>query len=254
MPVEVANLGLPGYDSSNSKINYLFTGRALHPHGVLVYHTWNDMKFLRPIDESDGMPRPALSGRETTGSNPSALGRFFLHFEIVKRIDRVRVRIENEDRENRYTSLERSGKQADAPIGERAWRWFERNFEDIVRFARADGVLPVLISQASLVHPESLKNREVRLAIANDYLGMTLPRLAESWKRANRIIEAAAAREGALFVDGYDAVPHDFVHLKDHVHLLDPGAKRLAEAIADRLLSEPRFLALAEEVRRGAKQ
>src|SRR5207253_1090865 len=52
-PVEVLNLSAPGYDLSNSKVNYLFTGRSLNPHVVLVYHTWNDFKFLRGVDAGD---------------------------------------------------------------------------------------------------------------------------------------------------------------------------------------------------------
>jgi hypothetical protein len=75
IPVEVLNLGLPGFDTSNSKVNYLFTGRALNPHVVLVYHTWNDMKFLRPIQRrrDGGTPQSVLSGRPAIGTNPSAL-------------------------------------------------------------------------------------------------------------------------------------------------------------------------------------
>ena len=253
VPVEVLNLALPGYDTSTSKVNYLFTGRALGAHAVLVYHTWNDMKFLRPIDHEDegGTPRCVLSGRSNTGTNKSLLNRIFRRLQVVQRADRILTKIRQRDRENRYTSLEKEGERAHAPVTERAWRWFEQNFVDVVAFAQDDGVLPVLISQATLVHEDTLDDPDIRLVVSNDYLGMTLPRLHESWQRANEIIRRVAATGGAVFVDGYAAVPPDLQHLKDGVHLWDPGAERLARAVADTLLADPRFQARVREVAVG---
>jgi len=249
MPVEVANLGLPGYDTANSKVNYLFTGRALEPHVVLVYHTWNDMKFLRPIDESDGLPRAVLSGKPSHGVNQPLAARIFRRLQVVRRIDRALTRMRKVDRENRYTSLEQLGERAHKPVGERAWGWFRKNFEDVALFVRTDRRLPVLISQASLIHRANLDNQEYRLAISNDWQGMTHPRLVDSWERATQIIAETARAEDAVYVDGYSAVPNDLEHLKDHVHLLDPGARVLADAIADTLLADARFTEIAERVR-----
>jgi hypothetical protein len=250
MPVEVLNLALPGYDTSNSKVHYLFSGRAFYPHAVLVYHTWNDMKFFRPIDEAEGTPRSALSGRTSTGTNSSVFTHFFRRFQIARRGDRVLTKIKNEDRENRYTSLEKAGKKANSPVGERAWSWFARNFDDITKFAKSDGVLPILISQATLVHRDTLNDKKHRLVVPNDYTGMTLPVLAHSWVKASERIEEVARRNDTIFVNGFDAVPHDLEHLKDHVHLLDKGTDRLAHAIGNTLLADERFLQLVQTVRR----
>jgi hypothetical protein len=63
------------------------------------------------------------------------------------------------------------------------------------------------------------------------------------------MIEEIAKAHDAIFVDGYNAVPHDLAHVEDNVHLTDDGAAVLAEAIAGTLLSDPRFLQLAERVR-----
>ncbi len=252
IPVEVANLGLPGFDTSNSKVNYLFTGRALNPHAVLVYHTWNDLKFLRPIDRTpdDGVPRAALSGRSGTGTNPSGLARIFRELQIVRRADHILTRMRRVDVENRYTSIEKEGGVAHDPVGNRGWGWFEQNFADVANFAHADGVLPVFISQATLAQEAAVKTKAHRLVISNDYVGMTLPRLVRSYRIAGEIIQTVATRTGSVFVNGYDAVPPDLVHFKDHVHLIDPGAERLAKAVADTLLKDDRFTALVDRVRR----
>lgn len=248
-PVEVINLGLPGYDASNSKVNYLFTGRALNPHVVLIYHTWNDLKFLRLVDqEGNGTPRELLSGMNAGGRNLSAFERFFFHSQIVQRVRHVYLRIRNERIENAYTSLEKAGDAANDLPSERAFDQFQKNFEDLALLAKSDGVLPVLVSQATLAQPENLERREVRVSIRNNWVGMTLPVLAQAWLESSRRIEAAAEVGDALFLDGYSAVPPTLDNFKDHVHLLDPGAERLADALSEQLLADPRFRALAAQV------
>jgi lysophospholipase L1-like esterase len=250
MPVEVINLGLPGYDASNSKVNYLFTARALHPDAVLVYHTWNDLKFLRLFDKQpDGIPREYLSGVRAGGHNLPGWQRFFFHSQLVQRVRHVYLQMRETRRENAYTSLEDEGQNAHRMPSERAFELFQKNFEDIVVLAQADGVLPVLVSQATLAQPENLEHPEVRLKIRNNLLGMTQPTLADAWLESNRRIEAAAEEQGAVFVDGYGAVPPTLDNFKDHVHLLDPGAELLAQSLAKQLLADPRFQASVARAR-----
>ncbi len=253
MPVEVINLALPGYDASNSKVNYLFTGRALRPHAVLAYHTWNDLKFLRLFSaQEEGLPREFLSGVNAGGKNVSAFVRFFFHSQIVQRVRNVYLRVREEKRENAYTSLESEGEGAHEMPSERAFDLFQQSFEDIAVLAQQDDVLPVLISQATLAQPENLERRDVRLRIRNNLVGMTQPLLAAVWLESNRRIAAAAQEQDALFLDGYSAVEPSLENFKDHVHLLDPGAETLARALKEQLLSEPRFTALAEQVQAQA--
>ena len=229
MPVEVINLGLPGYDTSNSKVNYLFTGRALNPHAVLVYHTWNDLKFLRLFDlDEDGIPREFLSGVNAGGKNLPALARFFFRWQIVQRARNVVLRSRAARRENAYTSLEHEGANAHRMPSERAFRLFEQSFADLALLATSDDVLPVLISQATLAQPESLQQQTHRLRIRNNLVGMTLPVLAQAWLESNRRIARAAKTNDALFLDGYGAVEPTLRNFEDHVHLLDPGAAALA--------------------------
>lgn len=244
-PVEVINLGLPGFDTSNSKVNYLFTGRALHPHVVLVYHTWNDLKFFKGIDgaKNKEMPRDVLSGRRSTGSNPSWITRIFRRFQISRRLDLLSMRIKKTDRENRYTSMEKEGERAHAPVGSRSWRWFEKNFEDIMDFIQSDGALGVLVSQSTIVKKSVLSDMRIRQEIRNEFIGMTLPRLARTYEQATEIIERTARKKNIPYIDGFNAVPSDLVHFHDHVHFLDPGAEALGRFTAEELLKNEQFLA-----------
>jgi hypothetical protein len=251
VPVEVVNLGLPGFDTANSKVNYLFTGRALHPHVIVVYHTWNDMKAFRVIDDGTaGVPRAfhAIGGRGPLWrriARTSQIGR--RTHNMLGGHRRVRLMVENS-----YTSLEKEGERAHAPPGAVAMGWFESNFRDLVRFALADGVLPVLATQATIAKPERLSDHEYRLLIAADVVGMTKPVIAETWPRCNDIIRDVARETGAVFVDGYGEVPSDLVHLTDFVHLTDAGRDSLARVMARSMLSDEAFQEIVQRIR-GAR-
>lgn len=246
MPVEVINFGLPGYDAFTSKINYLSTGRAFHPHVVLVYHTWNDLKFFRPLEKS-----PVLRARVIR--NRPLWERIARNAQIARRIGRLMLAFQEREIENSYTS--KNGEETDAalPVHAEALDWARQNFRDFASFARSDGALCVLITEATLAVPENVDKPDCRAAIRLDYVGMTMPVLAQTWTQMNDVIETVAAEEDAIFVNGYKAVPHDFEHLIDHVHLTDLGRDRLAEAIADTLLQDSRFLAVARTVRLDGK-
>jgi hypothetical protein len=145
--------------------------------------------------------------------------------------------------------LENEGANAHRMPSERAFQLFEQSFADLALLAASDDVLPVLISQATLAQPQSLQLQEHRLRIRNNLVGMTQPVLVDVWLESNRRIESAAKAHDALFLDGYGAVQPTLQNFKDHVHLLDPGAETLARSLRDQLLSNPRFMELAERVR-----
>jgi lysophospholipase L1-like esterase len=241
MPVEVVNLGLPGFDASNSKINYLFAGRALHPHVVLMYHTWNDMKFFRSL------ARGPVVFAKTASDSP--LHRIARMTQIGPRVRNALYAMGWIAKENYYTSLAKEGQTANQPVVPAALEWARQNYHDFVSFSRSDRVLPVLISQATIVAPVNFEKREYRAKISTNWVGMTIPILYRTWIEVNSILEDVARGEGAIFVDGYNTVPHDFKHLVDHVHLTDEGSNVLARAIAETLLRDFRFLDVVERVR-----
>ena len=245
MPIEVVNLGLPGYDTATSKLNYLFVGRALHPHVVLLYHTWNDLKWFRRLERA---PQPFAG----VASNKPLWQRVARATQLGRRLRNALLRQELLRVENTYTSLEEAGAAAARAPGPEALVWAEQNFRDFARFARADGVLPALISQATLVHPSNFGDRELRMLFHPDFVGMTPRVIHQSWTRMRALLRDVAVSEGAVFVDGYAAVPHDLEHLADHVHLTDRGAAVLARAVAEELLRDPAFRELARAVQARA--
>lgn len=242
MPVEVLNLGLPGFNASTSRINYVFTARPLHPHVAVMYHTWNDLKLFRRLEDG-----PQVFAR--TAPNKPLWQRIARATQIGRYARNALHELALTESESRYTSLEREGARAHQPADPRAFAWFRQSFADFIRLARADSVLPVVVSQGTLVRTETIRDPEVRRQILYDAVGMTLPVLDRTWSEASQVIEEVAREEGALFADGYGAIPADFEHFVDHVHMTDRGLHRLADELARVLLADTEFRQLAERVR-----
>ena len=241
--LEVINLALPGFSTKESKINYLLTARELYPHVVVLYHTWNDLKFFRRIERD---PRSVIFARVAT--NKPLWQRIARMSQIGRLARNALLKLSTEKTENYYTSLEETGERANQQPASVAFDWARRNFDDFARFARADGVMPVLVSQATLAMPNNFSKKDYRIKVNNDYVGMTFPALAESWLEMRRIIERSAEDYDALYVDGYAAVPSDLGHLTDHVHLTRKGSRLLAEAIGRRLLENAEFQDLVARI------
>jgi hypothetical protein len=247
MPVQVINLALPGYDIFDSKINYLAYGRAFHPDAILVYDTWNDMKNFRELEEAPYHPHGPVQ-------NKPLWQRFARATQIGRRARNVVFTMTGQRMETRYRAQEGKGHGADRPVDPRAFSWEERSFRDLVMLAQTDGVLPILVSQATLVSREAMTRPEVLAALGDtsQNVEMTLPLVADTWLRVSGLIEQVAKDTNAIFIDGYAAVPHDVKHLEDHVHLWDAGSARLAAAIAEGLLHDSRFLQAAERAKGSA--
>ena len=246
MKVEVINLGMPGYDLSNSKINYLFTGRSLHPHVVVVYHTWNDMAFLRDIDQGI-----VLHAAPVKRANP---WWYYLAREsqICRRVRNALFAHYRNTMEQKYRSWETGNHDANAPVSQDAYAWFERNFRDMVSFAESDAVLPVLVTQATIVKPENQSDYEYRRLVGVQMQQMTMPRIHETWTECNQIIANVAAERSAIFIDAFSEVPSDLDHLQDSVHLTDKGRDVLASSIADGLVSDQAFQEVVQRVKESA--
>jgi hypothetical protein len=153
--------------------------------------------------------------------------------------------------ENVYRSEEGTGSRLDRPVDPKAISWERRNFQDFVLLPASDGVLPILVSQATVIHPDKLNDPTLRSVMmdAPSMVGMTLPLIASTWQQVNKTIEDVARQQNAIFVDGYRAVPGDTNHLIDHVHLHDRGCDALAEEITRVLTGDPQFQKLVDRVR-----
>jgi len=231
--IEVVNAGVPGYSTFESTIHYLYRVRALEPDAVIVYHTWNDLKLFRDLEEK---------GRLQKGTyQPKPLRSFLRQFQLAWRV-RTLFGGGGELAPRELDWLE--GRPDDAfsvPPGGVAQRFAERGYEDIATLVRADGALPILLSQAGLLADENQGDPAIRERVYTEFAGLDYREVLAQWEVLTGMIERAAGHHQGVYVDVYDAVPHDLRHFRDHVHLTDRGNEAVAAAVADALADSPRF-------------
>lgn len=232
--VEVVNAGVPGYSVFNSKINYLYRIRGLEPDALLLYHTWNDMKFFRRIEEGKGFSAAPFRRRP--------LRDFLRRFQIVWRA-RSLFYLSEDGLPPREEGWLEAGPAESTVIAEHgpAHRWERAHFEDLALLASSDGVLPVFVSQAGLLADGNLDDSAVRRRVYTEYQGLDYPEVLRQWKAIGAIQRGAAERHGGLFIDAYAAVPHLTENFRDHVHLTPAGNEAVAAAIFAGLTGSPVF-------------
>lgn len=248
MPVEVVNLGLPGFDATQSKTNYMFLGRALHPDVVIEYDGWNDMKYFRMLQRA-----PDTFTRWVP--NKPWWQKLARSTQIGRRARNALWKMTKRKLEVRFTSTDTKGVGSSEPLNPYVFAWARKNFEDFALLASTDEVLPVLITQGDLIDPANRGRKggyDEALAEAADTFDMSFPLLYDSVLEMNRIVKDVAAKGGAVFVDGYGGVPRDFDHYVDSVHFSDKGSAALARLITDTLLGDARFQAVVQRVRQRA--
>ncbi|MHC4065814.1 MAG: hypothetical protein ACYSUI_15135 [Planctomycetota bacterium] len=248
MPVEVINLALPAYNVFNSKINYLCFGRVFKPDALIVYHTWNDMVSFRKVAKTPYRP-------VSTHENKPLWARIGRMTQLGRRARHVTWKLSQRRLEREYYSLDEETKaNLDQPVGADVMAWERQSFEDFVRLARGDGVLPILVSQAFLGSLDNLDEPDVQFYLAGTHrrVGMSLRRAVQTFVEVCSMIQEVAREGDAIFADGYNAVPHDLQHIRDNVHLFDAGSEVLAEEIAGVLLNDARFMRLVHRVKAEA--
>lgn len=232
--IEVVNAGVPGYSAFSSKVNYLYRIRDLEPDALLVYHTWNDMKFFRRLEEGKEFRGPWLRARPVRD--------FLRRFQIVWRVRSLFYRSEGglPPREDGW--LESGSAEAvTIPEGGRAHRWERSHYEDLALLVSSDGALPIFVSQAGLLADGNQGDSEVRRRVYTEYQGLDYPEILRQWKAIGAIQRGAAERHGGLFIDAYRAVPHRIENFHDQVHLTPAGNEAVAAAIFAGLTGSPLF-------------
>ena len=76
---------------------------------------------------------------------------------------------------------------------------------------------------------------------------MSVEGLMAAFEEMNRVIVAAAERNGAILIGGEETIPGDAQHFYDSVHFTDAGCRLMADRVVAAFEASPAFQELVTE-------
>ena len=225
--LEVINAGVPGHASFDCVGRFLAEGHRLGADFVLLYVTWNDLKYFsdpRPIQRQYRAYRPERNRfNRASGRLDGALaGASHLYRHL-----RLRFLLWNhrDEREGRRPSGPREPRALPAQLEQFALD--VATFVDVVRNAGAE---PVLLTEARLVAAGNDETQRARIGYA--HVALDHAALVAAYDAADAVIREVSRAKGVMLIDASPALSGRPELFEDHVHLSGLGSRELAELVA----------------------
>jgi lysophospholipase L1-like esterase len=233
--VESFNGGVPGYASRETLAAWHDRVARFGPDVVLLYLGWNDVKYMRTFRAGWDVDayfayRGELEAQYRFLTAPWPLRNWYALEKMVTARLRATPLAEN----RAPPTPPRAAATPWAESGGLAF--FRRNVETFVRRARADGALPVLVAQVTLVVPDLAPHLRERVAYRFVRLGHET--LVEINDLMVDVLEAVAQAEDVPFVDVRPQMNGKAPFFADQVHLKAEGSRLLAWLLARALAPE----------------
>ena len=242
---EVINAGVPGYSMRTLAQNLLARIVFYQPDMVVIYEATNDLaRYGNEAELDHPLANQFVPKGFATGILDHVMGWSYvfqeLRFTLGTRLLGGLVA--------RFSGM--SGTVAN-PSGE--WRRdiryeeaFRRDLRNLVLLAKANGVTPVLATQAIAFRAETnfsaLTDDEIKMQFnkpALFYANVPPYERYRLFARYNEIIREVATAEGAIFADVSAAVPKTSEFHWDYCHLTDKGSALQAAAIYRAIAKRP---------------
>lgn len=245
-PAESFNCGIPGYSSRESLAFYIDKIRYLEPDYVLLYHGWNDLKYV--VAFRDGVDADAFfyatdyhdhnkmfkSGRPWR--NWYALQAMYRDWRDAGAVQENIVPPPADPTSSHPAAAQTA---ADSPRPASPWsespglRFFESNVDLFVHAVLADGATPVLVAQNTLVTrdlPVRLRKR-----VGYQFIGTDHETVVAINEAMADVLRRIAEKHGIPFVDLRSRLNGRPEYFRDHVHLTPEGSLVFARLLADQL-------------------
>lgn len=234
---EVINAGVPGYSLRSSLQNFSSRLLFFQPDMLIVYHATND---LARYGNEDGLMRPLLNQFVPQGVMEGLLNQVMgwsylfqeLRFTLGSRLF------------GGLLAAPRAGSGSEWRYDPRYELAFRRDLRHIVLLAKANGVMPVLATQAIAFTARTdfanLTEAERRMLFdrpAHFYASIPGPQRFAVFQRYNQAIRELALEEGAILADLDAAIPKTPEFHHDYCHLTDRGTALQAELIHRAILA-----------------
>lgn len=232
--IEVINAGVPGYNAYISYNRLLTDGWRFDPDIVVIYHCWNDLKYMARVDDGvlfsqlndTDIPQLWRNYRDTHFISP--LDRFLGNSHIYLRLRRGL----KPDWLNAEASDLRDliGTTEVGPVGSQQYR---HHIEAIVDLSTRMGAVPVLVHQVHL--PVSENTEQAKERIRYEFVGLDHEALVAAFAECDRQLNSVAEERGLLMIDETAVLDGTLDNLFDHVHTYPAGSRRLAEIVGEHL-------------------
>lgn len=225
--IEVLNAGMDWYTSKHTNINYTLYTRNFQPDVVVVMHGINDLyRSFSPKSLAVG----EYKSDYTHFYGPSIAGAKPPSFEsLIKAVVRKFWFTPSFDPSSFDISVFKSLED------------FPKYMSNIVELLQNDGAEVILVSQPYLYKTEmsAAEEKELWMDRGMCILDGKFPdgeTMALAMDAFNMKTAAIANQYKTAFVHGEPALPKDLEHFVDDVHYTPLGAKKLAEAIALKIM------------------
>ncbi len=235
--VEVLNLGQNWYTTRHSISNYVTYGNMWEPDLIIVMHAIND------ISKSFSHPRWSIGPYNDRWTHHYAQGTDAAHARAFEAslLEPLRGRL------SAWFSVLRL-RDEDFPLSfYQSIVPFRRHLENLTHYARADGAQVMLLTQSS-IYRDSMDPTELGVLFRGithieevGFMVTGVPStgsLARAMAAFNEVTKSVALEEGTLMVDLASGVPPTLEYHFDDVHHTAVGARRVAELIADEIISK----------------
>lgn len=233
---EVVNAGVPGYSLRTSMQNFSARVLFLQPDMVVIYHLTNDLaRYGNEANLTHPLMNQFVAGGVVSGLVDQVMGWSYLFQELRFSLwDRLAGALLS-----RLGGTTGSAGQAGAwQVDERYLEAFRRDLRNLVVLAKANGVTPVVASQAIAFTAKTdfaqLTTEEKQMLFdrpAIFYAKVPPGERFGLFERYNRIIRDVATSEGAIFADVNGAIPKTPEYFWDYCHLTDKGSALQAQVI-----------------------
>ena len=230
--VEVINAGVPGYAVIDNLIRLQSELYRLKPDVIILLQGHNDLNYAL-IDAPPGDPD---APRERPPMTPWALwlARHSLLYGKLKAAWRSRAATWAS---GTHGSTGRDPARADSAIA-RAVERFRRDLTSYVLIAKQGGARVVLLEPVTVSGALASPRDSVERAVwENAFAGVPADVVFQGYSGYRRVLREVAAEQGAVLIPtgtwGIEGAV--FYDHGDPIHLVDEGARRLAEHLADAL-------------------
>ncbi len=244
--VESFNCGIPGYSSRETLSFYIDKIRYLKPDYVLLYHGWNDLKYV--VAFKDGVDADAFfyptdyhdHNRMFKSNRPLrnwyALQAMYRDWRDAGAVQETTAGEQSKakSKSREYESEDQDWRKlknewADSP----GMAYFRSDVEMFVQAVLADGATPVLVAQNTLATPDL--PAKLRKKIGYRFVRISHSNLLAINEAMADVLRQTAEKNGTPFVDLRDELNGRAAYFRDHVHMSPDGSRTFARLLATRL-------------------